>query len=180
MKLDLSEIAAQVGKRITYEIDEPPAEDLAGGLRCVERIAGEATFTNTGSNIVARGSFRTVVELECGRCLSRYRVDLQIPIQEELPLAGHAPAAEDEDEDELPEEETEPLFEHNVFDLRELLRQLLLVAIPIGPLCSEACQGLCPQCGKNLNEGPCDCTLDEVTSPFSALGALLDDEDKAS
>jgi uncharacterized protein len=132
------------------------------------------TFTNSGRHIVARGRFRTTVELECSRCLRRHRIDLDLPIEEALPIAGQVPDVREEGvEEELPEEETEPLFVENIFDLTELLRQSILVAAPIKPLCSEECKGLCPHCGKNLNDGPCECPPDSEAGPFAALAELV-------
>ena len=178
MKLDLTEIVCHLGKRMHYDIDEPPIEDFDGALTCVSPITGEVTFTNSGRHIVARGSFRTTVELECSRCLRRHRIELDLPIEEALPIAGHVPdVREEEVEEELPQEETEPLFVDGIFDLNELLRQNTLVAVPIKPLCSEECKGLCPHCGKNLNDGPCDCPPDSEAGPFAALAELVQDEE---
>lgn len=180
MKLDLREIAAHLGKRIRYEIDEKTVEDLGEGLRVLEPVKGDVTFANTGRSIVVRGNFKTSVELECGRCLECYKIDLDIPIEEELPISGRPPWVEEEEEEEsISEEEKEPLFVDNIFDLEELLRQSILVSVPIKPLCSEACKGLCPQCGVNLNERPCECPTDAETTPFAALSSLLkEDEDR--
>lgn len=177
MKLDLNEIALNIGKRIKYVLDEKPIEDMEG-VKGVEPIKGEAVFTNTGSTIVVRGNFNTTVELECARCLSCFLMKIDLPIEEELPIAGNTEweAGEDEEELGLPEEEKEPIFENNIFNLEEVLRQYILVAVPIKPLCSEECKGLCPQCGKNLAEGLCECKVDTVTSPFGALASLLKEE----
>lgn len=180
MKLDLSEIATHLGKRIRYDIDEPPIEDLGPGLKELDRIKGDVTFSNTGSNIVVRGKFHTAVELDCGRCLQPYRIELELPIEEELPISGRPPWVEEEvEEEELPEEEKEPLFVDNIFDLEELLRQSILVAVPIKPLCSEACKGLCAHCGVNLNEGQCECPEEEEGSPFAALASLLEKDEES-
>lgn len=180
MKLDLSEIAAHLGKRIKYKIDEKPIEDVASGLKCVEPIVGEATFSNTGRAIIVHGHFRTRVELECGRCLQPYQLDVESPIDEVLQISGLPPGVEEEDEEELPEEEKEPLFVDYIFDLEELLRQSILIAVPIKPLCSEACKGLCSRCGANLNEGECGCPSGEEVTPFSALASLLEKDDEES
>lgn len=179
MKLDLSEIAAHLGKHIRYDINEDPIEELGGDMRCVEKITGDVTFTNTGSNIVARGKFKTVVEATCSRCLNPFRMEVEAPIKEELPLVYRGPETPlGVDEEELPEDEKEPLFVDNVFDLEELLRQQMVIAVPIKPLCSEECKGLCPNCGKNLNEGPCDCPPASGSSPFATLGQLLDKDEE--
>lgn len=178
MKLDLHEVAAHLGKRIKYEINEPPIEDVGVGLACVEPIEGEVSFTNAGSSIVARGAFRTVVELDCSRCLSPYSLNVEAAIEEELPLTDRGPESPPDDEKaELPEEEKEPLFVDNVFDLEELLRQSILIAVPIKPVCSEECKGLCARCGRNLNEQPCTCPPEEAASPFAILASLLQEDE---
>ena len=178
MKLDLSEIAAHLGKRIKYELHEKPLMDDDSGLKCVEPITGEVTFTNTGLTIDVRGRFRTSIELECGRCLKEYQMPVMATIEEELPLEGQpwAPEASEEDEGPLPEEEAEPLFVDNIFDLDEYLRQLILVNVPIKPLCEKECKGLCPHCGANFNDRSCECPPDSEESPFAALASLLKDK----
>lgn len=178
MRLDLSEIAANVGKRFRYEIEEPPVEDLEHGLRGIEPVTGHAVFSNAGSTIIVRGQFKTAVEIECARCLTEFRYEVDLPIEEELVITGLPPwVSEEEEEAELPEDEKEPLFEDNIFDLTEYLRQAILVAVPIKPLCSEACKGLCSRCGAVLTGGPCECGPDVEGSPFGALAALLEEKE---
>jgi uncharacterized protein len=176
MKLDLSEIAAHLGKRIKYDLDEKPLIDADSGLKCVEPITGDIAFSNTSRTIDVRGKFRTSIELECGRCLKAYQMPVAGTIEEELPLEGQpwAPEASDEEGDELLKELADPLFVDNIFDLDEYLRQSILVSVPIKPLCEEACKGLCPHCGANLNDGSCDCGPDSEESPFAVLGSLLE------
>jgi uncharacterized protein len=99
---------------------------------------------------------------------------LSLPIEEELQIPGHT--VEALQEEELPEDEKEPLFEDYILDLTELLRQNIAVAVPIKTLCSEECKGLCPRCGKDLNQGPCGCSPDVEESAFSALASLLEEE----
>lgn len=179
MKLDLTEIAAHLGKRIKYDLDEKPIVDAGSGLKCVEPIIGDVTFTNAGRVIDVRGKFSTTIELECGRCLRSYRLPVQAKIEEALPLEGVPWAPEEPDEEEeILEDEKEPLFVENIFDLGEYLRQTILVSVPIKPLCEDECKGLCVHCGANLNDGPCGCQPEEIDSPFGALASLLDEEDK--
>lgn len=181
MKLDLSEIAAHLGKRIKYELHEKPPVDADSGLKCVEPIAGEIAFGNTGRTIDVRGKFRTAIELECGRCLRTYQMPVTSTIEEELPIEGvpWAPEVGEEEEDRLPEEEADPLFADNIFDLDEYLRQSILVNVPIKPLCEEDCKGLCPHCGANLNDGSCECPPDSEESPFAVLASLLEKESES-
>lgn len=176
MRLDLNEIATTIGKRFQYEIDEPPVEDPEHGLKGLERVTGRVVFTNASSAIIVRGQFRTAAEVECARCLTGFRFEVDLPIEEEFPITGLPPGvSEEKEETELPEEEKEPLFENNIFDLTEYFRQAILVAVPIKPLCSEACKGLCQQCGAVLTDGPCECRPETEGSPFGALAALLEE-----
>jgi uncharacterized protein len=59
-----------------------------------------------------------------------------------------------------------------VIDITEDVRQTVLIAVPLKLLCREDCLGLCPICGKDLNEGPCDCRSEEVDSRWEKLRAL--------
>jgi len=107
-----------------------------------------------------------------------HSIVIDLPIEEELPIAGHTlEMLEAAQEEEIPEDEREPLFVDSIFDLTELLRQSILLALPMRPLCSEECKGLCPHCGANLNEGPCGCPTDLDANPFAALAKLLEDEE---
>jgi uncharacterized protein len=62
--------------------------------------------------------------------------------------------------------------DHHVLDLSEVLRQDALLATPMHVVCDDECRGLCPTCGQNLNEGPCDCPP-EGDPRWSALQDLL-------
>lgn len=176
MKLDLSEIAATIGMQQHYVINEPPVE--ADDIRTLEPIKGKVEFTNAGNHIIARGGFKTKVAIECGRCLEDFTLPIDVKIEEELPILNVEEQAEGVIE-EIPILEQEPLFENNIFDLSEYIRQIILVQIPMLPICRETCAGLCPTCGTNLNEGTCDCPLDVSASPFSVLQEILEDEIKS-
>ncbi len=101
-----------------------------------------------------------------------------MPVEEDMLIAGHVPDVGEEDvEEEEAVDSGEPLFVEGIFDLTELIRQSVLVAVPIKTLCAEDCKGLCPHCAKNLNDGPCNCPPDQDTGPFAALGSLMEQEE---
>ncbi|GAC1447213.1 MAG: hypothetical protein PVSMB4_01990 [Ktedonobacterales bacterium] len=68
-----------------------------------------------------------------------------------------------------------PIDQNHLLDLREAIRQNLLLALPMRTICREECAGLCPQCGHNLNAGPCGCEPEVVESRFETLRALLEE-----
>ena len=75
------------------------------------------------------------------------------------------------------EEDLETIVTDTDLNVEELLRQAILVELPLQPLCSEDCKGLCPKCGNNFNEGLCSCQKDADESPFIKLENLLKKED---
>ncbi len=166
-------LKAPVGTAMRVELD--PADHLDLGEEHV-RLAGDALGTvrlhRTNQGILADGMVAVPVELTCDRCLELYATTLSVPLREQFYptvdiLTGVALP--------LPEDELVFLIDHNhLLDLREAIRQLVLLALPMQTLCREDCAGLCPQCGHNLNEGPCGCEPDTTDDRFAALRALLD------
>ena len=68
------------------------------------------------------------------------------------------------------------LNEAHEVDLTEPVRQSVLLEIPMKPLCRPDCAGLCPHCGKNRNEGPCDCQEEPADPRLSVLADWLKSE----
>ncbi len=176
MKLDLSEIAQHVGMHATQEIDEPCfANDEE--IECVSPVKGKIDLTNAGTLLIIRGTVTTDVRVPCGRCLNDVVLPVETEIDEQFDLVplGDSIFA-------VPEEEDKDfgLINNNVLDLGELIRQNLLVAIPISPLCTQECKGLCPTCGQNLNTEQCACPEEAPESPFQVLAGLLEDDEEES
>lgn len=180
MKLDLTEIAINLGKKHTYELNEPPLGMLSEEITSDKDITGELKFSNTGSVICVRGFFKTEILIQCSRCLEPYKLAINERIEEVLPIAGKYSSHKDpkdlaEDEEYL-DDEDQPIFANNVFDMDELLRQNILVAAPVWAFCSEDCKGLCPSCGTNLNIKVCSCNNNEPNNlAFAKLSELLED-----
>ena len=140
---------------------------IAGGSSLVQ---GEIGLMRTDRGILARGSLHTEVEISCSRCLSVFNCPLTLDIEEEyfpttdvmtgvpLPLPDE-PGSFTVDED-------------NILDLTEAIRQYVLLAIPMKPLCVEDCAGLCPACGANLNQASCNCPPETMDPRWSKLAEL--------
>jgi uncharacterized protein len=77
---------------------------------------------------------------------------------------------------EVEEDDTAILIDqHHVLDIAEVVRQALLLEIPMHLLCKPDCLGLCPTCGQDLNAGPCGCLPADVDARWAELSALLSD-----
>ena len=145
-----------------------------------EPVRGFIDFANTGRAIIAEGSFETTARLECSRCLSDFTVPVSSAIDEQFEIPVVAADLSDGEEEAEPEfaEELEPIFVENTLDLTELIRQTVILALPIRPLCGEACRGLCPTCGQNLNERDCGCERGEGPRPFANLAEMIKTKQK--
>lgn len=133
-------------------------------------IAGPVRLMHSIDGVLVQGSLAGAVTQPCVRCLEPVTVPLQFELEETFVstidiVTGQAVE---------PEEEDKALWidAHHILDLREILRQHVLLNIPIHAVCREDCKGLCPTCGKNLNEGPCDCRA-EPDPRWAVLRDLL-------
>jgi DUF177 domain-containing protein len=78
----------------------------------------------------------------------------------------------------IEEDDVFPIDEHHQVDLTEALRQSILLTVPMVSLCKEDCAGLCPQCGHDLNLGPCQCQP-EIDTRLNVLKTLLPNQDQS-
>lgn len=166
MKLDLSDIANNPGMRTVRQFSEWLPEDT--GISCLRPMEGELVITNTGSRLLIEGELAGEIELPCSRCLEMFSFPCQAEFEEEFKIEGGklAPAGDAE------EEAASRLLEGDELDVTELIRQNVVLHTPLQPICREACRGLCDRCGKNLNEGDCDCPKADTASALGKLGDL--------
>jgi DUF177 domain-containing protein len=118
--------------RLSFDIDRQEP----GRFRLVGRVEGE-------------------IELACSRCLEPFT----LPVTTDFDLR-YIPHTENSGEGEREVEEddlTTAFYADDQIDLGHLVMEQLHLALPMKPLCSETCKGLCPQCGTNLNTGSCSC-----------------------
>jgi len=118
-----------------------------------EGIIFSGRLEPAGDEYLLRGVLRGGLVTQCVRCLEPATLAIDVPVTltfvESEQLSG-----EEEDEDD---EEDVITFQDGVIDLGPELRDELLLALPMGPLCREDCAGICPTCGVNRNLTPCDC-----------------------
>jgi len=134
-----------------------------------------------GEDVYLEGSAEGALELECSRCLARYRHVLREPFRLILGPAGDRSPADPEaagalanDGVCLGDEIEAGWFRGNEIDLGAFFREVISLALPVKPLCDEGCAGLCPHCGIELGVETCDCRETNSDSPFAVLAALRD------
>jgi uncharacterized protein len=154
---------------IDYKVDATPASlDLTDpDFRFEKNVTGAINFRLIGDRVVAKGPLQTQAIAQCVRCLTDVRV----------PVSGTLDAVYENDPELLkPErkafgsdEQIVTYFDGEAIYPEPEIRETLMLELPPLPLCKEDCKGLCPTCGKNLNEGPCSCDDgQEKASPWKA------------
>lgn len=169
-------LRAPTGTSRHYEVDEPAGELQplldTDGIDVTSSIQGTVTLMRTTDGILVTGMLETTLKLGCDRCLEPFEVPVEVELEENF-----RPTIDIRSGAALPriagEELATLIDEHHILDLAEVLRQGTLLAAPVHPVCRPDCAGLCPQCGKNLNEGPCDCEIDTIDPRWSKLQSLL-------
>lgn len=140
-------------------------------IEILQPISTRLRATRVGDMVEVQGHSTTRVKLPCSRCLSA----LEVPVEAnyELTFVKQLPPVtveEDAEEVELSAEEMGLVeFHGEEIDLREAIQEQVILALPLRALCDEACRGLCPQCGANLNETGCQCPPSEFRNKFSIL-----------
>lgn len=143
--------------------------------RAARPLSWNASITNVGGALLVSGTVKGQVTTACARCLEDATFDVEGEIEGYFLIEGEGEAPDDMEEDEF-----DVLPEDNKLDLEPLILAAVYVELPLIPLCREDCKGICPTCGANLNEGPCDCVPDasdeddgiNPNNPFAALKGL--------
>ena len=128
------------------------------------------------------GTVKTELELQCSRCLEPFTLPVDRQFDLRFLPAGTTEPESDSDDEEIEVEEDDvslTFYRDEQIDLNELLREQFYLALPMKPLCSPACKGICPQCGTNRNTAPCDCNPHWEDDRMAGLKALLKRNDDA-
>ena len=117
-----------------------------------------------------QGKIKVEMTAQCDRCLggARFALDSGFDL-------FYRPASQLPDEDEVAIDEGEAeigFYEDGGMELEDILREQVLLALPMQRVCSEVCKGICPACGKNRNETECDCKLETHDDRWGALRKL--------
>ena len=173
MKLDLRPLLA--GDRLLsfeYEllldVDPQDTSSFLYGVSFPSPMKVKGDITNTAGYM--RMNLETSVNYtaQCARCLSEingeFSLDLEKTVAPRDLLVGL-------DEDKL---DDYAIIEDGFLDMDEQLRAQLEMEFPARFLCKDDCKGLCQRCGKNLNEGKCDCVEKEIDPRFAPLQKLLE------
>ncbi|MBM4467740.1 MAG: hypothetical protein FJ014_19690 [Chloroflexi bacterium] len=162
MKFNLARLLDEpAGSKMSFDIDEAQ-QRLAEDLR-VDFVRGTVEFTRSNRGIFGKGQLHSQIQLECARCLETFSQPLDFHLEAQFGLPPIKPQ----------EGTTFPIGVNGILDLTEALREQILLDLPMRPLCRPDCRGLCIECGKDLNEGFCDCVEETTDTRLAGLRELL-------
>lgn len=148
IKINVAEIKRRPVLEKTLDCALEPAElEIAPQeLALIGSVQLEGSLSNVGDVLLLRARMHAKARRVCGRCLREFAGDLQAEVVEKFYPAG----AENMEKDAF-------VYEADVADITQPLREGLLLAEPMQALCKPDCRGLCPVCGADLNDGECGC-----------------------
>ena len=173
MKLDLRPLLA--GDRLLafdYElpltVDPDNSASFLWGVSFPSPMKVKGDITNTAGYMRMRLSMSVEYSAECARCLAPVTDSFSLNLEKTVATKE---VLSDVDEDRL---DDYAIIENGFLDMDEQLMEQLEMEFPVRILCKEDCRGLCQRCGKNLNEGECDCDTREIDPRMEPLRRLLE------
>ncbi|MFF3848383.1 YceD family protein [Streptomyces sp. NPDC002328] len=186
---DTHELGRRPGalQRLTREIDAPKDLGIQGVIGVPEGapVELELRLESVMEGVLVTGTARARAEGECVRCLEPAELELDTDFQEmfSYPDAddrGRVKAEPADDAEGSAEDEDRLFLEDGLFDLEPVLRDAVVLALPMQPVCQDDCPGLCSDCGARLADDP-DHHHDAVDIRWAALQGLagsLEDGEK--
>ena len=165
MLLGLSKIIDCPGASVPFSVSVDLSDLLYGESYPVsEPVLASGVVRNTAGVLVMTGSLHTTIHGVCDRCASDFDRYVEFPL--DVVLVTELTNEENEDEWVFP-------LEGDSADLEDIVRTVFVLNLDSKLLCKEDCKGMCCRCGKNLNDGPCNCQK-ELDPRFAALKQLLE------
>ena len=164
MNIQLEQIFNLEGSKKEFDFCFEPEYTLSDDISLdTPGIAVSGKIENRTGIVSLSGSAKFSATVVCSRCAEGFKKDFQVDF--EHLLANNL--MNEENDDYI-------VVENSVLDLSSLVCEDIIFSLPLRFLCDEECKGLCSKCGKNLNNGPCDCKKD-VDPRMAALLQLLED-----
>jgi len=171
MFIDLKEVTLK-GLHINREVDLSLPSSIEEEVEVLKPCLVKLKVTPVGTKYRVVGSISLKVNLQCSRCLEGYPFDLFSDFE-----LLYLPLEEMPSEFELELEDKDAnvaYYSENKIKLLELLQEQVLLALPMKPICSEECKGLCPYCGTNLNVSSCNCKAVHIDPRLEKLKKIKD------
>ena len=169
MRIELENLEGGKGSfaRVYQPDDLDPVDER---IRLTEPVSVKGNVRLAGTEVFVNGHIETRAQVECDRCLQP--VDLPVTAVFDLEyITGRdyeASAVAELTDAEM----SVSVFDGEVIDVDEIVKEQILLAVPTRMLCREDCKGICPECGMDRNSGECTCITDNIDPRWAALKNL--------
>ena len=169
MQIHLSDISSSEGKCIQkcvpFEMDTITFQ--LGSFPVLKKEPIELTITNTGNRTLELEAVGNItVGIPCDRCLEETSVEIPLQMKRKLDMKLT-------DEQRINDSDEISYLTGMDLDVDRLVYLEVLMSWPLKVLCKENCKGICSQCGKNLNDGPCGCVEEPKDPRMAAISDIF-------
>ena len=166
MEINLSEIVKSDGSEKSFQgqMNIEPVKYMGLTVTFDEDVEVNGIVRNIGGVLELEADVTGTLHTSCARCMKPVQEAFDAKVSETLMQEG---AQAELDQDVI-------LFSGYSLSVDEIVLNSILVSMPVRYLCKEDCKGLCPTCGKDLNDGGCGCSSDVVDPRFEVLSKLCD------
>ena len=165
MFIDIHELEKDA---LEFEQVVPPGRIAFGpDIRQIASMEVEGAAELLGNEIHVTGSLKTSIETSCDRCLEP--VQRPIDLDFDLFYRPMKTIAREEEIEIKPSELEIGFYEGSGLELDDILKEQVLLNLPMKRICREDCKGFCPQCGQNLNQASCACKTEKIDARWSGL-----------
>lgn len=169
MILDLREFE-EFPARTTIEAETGAIAPYRGDVLGIESVIFDVSIQKAGEEYFCQADMKARVRIECARCLGEFTKELvgktDFIVRSDAQLDSRRDGVYD-DEDYVFLRGTDLRA-----DITHIVKQTLVLATSMKPICSEDCKGLCPTCGANRNVAPCDCSQKRIDGRWAGLADL--------
>ena len=169
MQIHLSDITDSEGKiiQISSEVELEKITFQMGEFPVLDKTPAELKISNTGNKVLElTGNGSITVGIPCDRCLEQVSVSSPYEIDRKLDM-------KQSDKDRVENLDENDYLTGMDLDVDRLVYLEVLMSWPLKVLCKEDCKGICSQCGKNLNEGPCGCAEEPKDPRMAAISDIF-------
>lgn len=169
MRVDISSIRYDVGASLKIDlVGDWKSLDDEGEMQFAQPVKTQLEFTNTGELFLAKGQIQAVLTISCSRCLELFNLEIETAFMmgyREIEKQGTT-VVDRSDMDVRS-------FRGDEIDLAPDIVDAISLAMPMKPLCSQDCKGLCDVCGQNLNIGSCNCRQERIDPRLAVLREFI-------
>lgn len=144
--LDLNDVLQHPGRRLAVDLSTEMPDEADVDL--VKPLEGFLEAVSTGNVLLISGTFKTTAVFECARCAAPLEQTVEFEIEEQFPVEGVPSSLGAQDYARVVPDEPFELFDGNTLIVENLLRQALVLAMPLQPLCTFGWEGDCPEAAR--------------------------------